>query len=91
MPLAITELSKAREAVAALLEALELETYLFGVEPDGEEWQVKVECAIEDGWETVTLAVEKETLLASLDDRDVRQRLLDELKARLGACKIRSA
>ena len=91
MPLAITELSKARDTVAAMLEELRLEAYLFEVEPKDDTWEVKIECAMEQGWETVTLSVDKELLLASMDERHGRERLLREWQARLAACKIRSS
>jgi hypothetical protein len=87
MPLAITELAKARDCVADLLNELQLEAYLFEVEPKDDIWEVKIECAIEEGWETITLSVRKGMLLAGLDEMNVREQLLGEWRARLGACK----
>lgn len=89
MPISISELAQAREATAQLLEALGLEAYLFEVEPRDGEWEVKVECVIEEGWGTVILPVEKELLLASHKDAIAHQRLLNEWRIKLAACKLR--
>ncbi len=91
MPLAITELSKARDTVADLLDELGLDAYLFEVAPRDDKWDVKIECAIGQGWETITLSVGKEMLLAISDEPNVRQRLLDEWQTRLSGCNIRSS
>lgn len=90
MSLATTELAKARDTVASLLDELRLDAYLFEVEPRDEQWEVKIECAVAEGWETVTVSVSKETLLACLDERKIREQLLDEWKARLSSAKIRT-
>ncbi len=91
MSLTITELSKARDTVADLLDELRLDAYLFEVAPRDDKWDVKIECAIGQGWETITLSVGKEMLLASSEEPNVRQQLLDEWQARLGGCKIHSS
>jgi hypothetical protein len=89
MPLAITELAKARDTVAGLLDELGLDAYLFEVDPKDDIWKVKIECAIEEGWETITLSVGKQMLLADLDEVNVREQLLGEWRAKLSACKTR--
>jgi len=81
------ELAQAKEAAAALLGQLGLEAFLFEVEPQDELWQVKVECAIENGWQTSTLPIAKALLLASQDDAGAREQLLSEWRERLAACK----
>lgn len=88
MPLGTVDLAKARDAVTELLEELKLDAYLFAVEPRNGRWEVKVECAVENGWETVTFAVAKDSLLASLNDWSIRHRLLDEWRVKLAACKV---
>jgi hypothetical protein len=88
MSLAIKELAKARDTVASLLDELRLDAYLFEVEPREDQWEVKIEYAIVQGWETVTLPVSKEILLACLDERKVREQLLDDWRAKLSAAKI---
>ena len=90
MSLTVKELSRARDTVADLLEELNLDAYLFEVEPKNNMWEIKIECAIAEGWQTATLSVDNEILLASLDDRNVHQQLIDEWQGRLSDCKIRS-
>ncbi len=88
--LSITELARARERTAALLDELRLEAYLFDIQPGAsEEWTIKIECVVNaDGaWETASLNVTKEDLLASADDTS-RGRLLTEWGKQI-ACKKR--
>lgn len=87
MPLSMIELSQAKEAAAALLGELGLEAFLFEIEPHAEHWQLTVECAIENGWQTTTLPVAKALLLASRDDAAARKHLLYEWRERLAPCK----
>lgn len=87
MSLSTAELAQARRAAAALLEELALDAYLFEVEPQDGEWEVVLECALEEGWETVTLRVAKERLLSCGQDAAVRRQMLEEWGARLAACK----
>jgi hypothetical protein len=90
MTLATGELGKAREAASALLETLELDAYLFVVEPREETWELKVECAISQGWQTVVVPVDIRELLASRTDPEARARLAQNWNARLGACLRRA-
>jgi len=87
MPITTAELAQAREAVAGLLEALGLNDYLFEVEPRNGEWEVRVECVIKEGWETVILPVKKEWLLVGRSDPGIQLQLLDEWGVKLAACK----
>jgi len=81
------QLAQAKDAAAALLGHLELEAFLFEIEPQNDHWQLTVECAIESGWQTTTLPVTKALLLASQDDAAAREQLLSEWRERLAACK----
>ena len=79
MTLGLTELARAREAVAAALEALGLEAFLFEVEPrEGDTWVLRVECAVAEGWERVEVPVPRAALLEAAQGMDA------DLKARLG-------
>ena len=89
MSLAITELSKARDTVAGLLDELALDAYLFEVEPRDDEWEVRIECAMAQGWQTVNVSVDKAMLLASMDEPNVRRQLIADWQVRLSACKLR--
>ncbi len=88
MPATSTELMAAKEATAILLEQIGLEAYLFEIEPRDGRWQLKVDCAIEDGWQAVTLAVDKGLLLASRTDAAARRQLLAQWQVRLSECKV---
>lgn len=55
MPANSSEMIKAREVVEAILEQLEIDAYLFEIEPLDGVWQLKVECAIDEGWSSFTL------------------------------------
>ncbi|MDX1251097.1 MAG: hypothetical protein IDH49_02345 [Gammaproteobacteria bacterium] len=89
MPTSITELAAAKGAAAALLDELGLEAYLFEVEPREGQWELRVECAVEAGWESVMLPVDKPKLLASREDAAVHAELLAAWRERLAACKKR--
>lgn len=89
MSTSIVELATAKEAVFALLDELGIEAYLFEVEPREGQWEVRVECAIEPGWESVMLPVDKFKLLTSREDAAVHAELLAAWRERLAACKKR--
>lgn len=85
------DLKGATEAARALLEELGLEAYLFAVEPREGDWELKLECALEEGWQTIALPVELDLLLASRTETDARARLLSSWGGRLAACLKREA
>jgi len=80
------ELTEAREAASALLEQLGLEAYLFEIEPRDKRWELHIDCAIVQGWQSATLPVDKSLLLASHKESAARERLLSEWRKRLAAC-----
>lgn len=73
---------------AGLLEQLGLEAYLFEVEPRPGPWEVRVECANPDGWQSVILAVELDRLLGSRSNGADRTRLLEDWGERLAECRL---
>jgi len=79
------ELIEAKEAVAALLDRLGLEAYLFDLEPHDGRSGVRVECARAGVWQSVTLTVDMQALLESRTDASIRSRLLDDWSKRLCA------
>lgn len=89
MPLSITELYRARETAAGLLDDLGLEAYLFEVEPGTTEWEIRVECATEEGWEMLRFGVPFVDLVRSGDSDHQRHRLLDDWRHRTAGCKLR--
>lgn len=92
MSLSIAELARARETTAELLDELGLEAYLFEVEAFGDQWELKVDCVVDAGnaWESTTLSIPREILLAS-GDAAIHRRLLADWRGRLGACKLRKS
>jgi hypothetical protein len=86
MSLSTVDLVKARDTIAGLLEELALEAYLFEVEPRDSQWEVKIECAIKEGWETVLLPISRERLLAISEAADVREQVLRDWRGKLAAC-----
>ena len=68
------------------IEELGLEAYLFAIEPREGDWELKLECAFKEGWQTITLPVDVELLLASRTDSAARARLLQSWSERFTAC-----
>ncbi len=81
------ELAQAKEAVSTLLEQLGVAAYLFEIEPREDRWSLRVDCALDEGWQSVALPVDKSLLVASREDVLARERLLNEWRTQLGACK----
>ena len=87
MTLSMAELAEIREVVGKILDQLELEAYLFEVEPQEDQWEIKVECATGDEcWETVRLTAKKDILFHGADDAIMHQVLLDNWGEALSAC-----
>jgi hypothetical protein len=87
----IAELAGIRETVSKLLDELQLEAYLFEIEPQEGQWQLTVECAIDEGWETVKLKANKNYFQHGADDAVFHQLLLDEWRETLSACKVKAS
>ena len=85
------ELARIREAVSKVLDELELEAYLYAVEPQEGQWQLTVECAIDEGWETVKIRANKDYFQHGADDALLHQLLLDEWREALSACKVKAS
>ena len=84
----ITNLTATRVTVAKLLDELQLEAYLFEIEPQEGQWQLTVECAIDEGWETVKLKANKDYFQHGADDALFHQLLIDGWREALSACKV---
>ena len=87
MGMSTIELAKAKDAVAAILEGLGLSAYLFEVEPRDGRWELRMDCATAEGWQSLQLQVEKDRLLAAATDPAVREELARAWRGQLGACK----
>ena len=93
MPLSTSDLAKARESANILLEELQLDAFIYEVEPREDVWVLTIECAceVDGGWETITLQVPKQMLLDSIDDEKARQYLFEYWKKKLAGCKLRES
>lgn len=92
MPLSLStsDLIKARETANKILEELQLDAYLFEIEPRNETWELKIECACEigGGWKSFTIQVPKQSLMDAFVNDTAKQRLFEYLKMKLVACKV---
>jgi hypothetical protein len=93
MPLSTSDLAKARESANILLEELQLDAFIYEVEPREDVWVLTIECAceVDGGWETITLQIPKQMLLDSFDDDLTKQQFIDYWKKKLSGCKLREA
>lgn len=85
-PISTRELAQAKEAVNALLEELKLPAYLFEVEPRTGPWEVHIDCAAGDVWQSLTLPVDVTELVETLSNPAARSRLVTKWRAQLDAC-----
>jgi hypothetical protein len=85
MLLSAAELAEAKDAAGMLLDTLGLEAYLYQVEPRDGSWEMRVDCATADGWQSLTVRLEKELLLASRTEAAARERVLRMLREKLSA------
>ena len=90
MSVSIDELTQARDVVNTILDELELDAYIFEVEPCNAEWEIIIECAVAEGWERFRLSASHKNLLRGVDDAVIHQSLLDDWRGRLTACKLRN-
>ncbi|MEJ2141755.1 MAG: hypothetical protein P8Y24_05270 [Gammaproteobacteria bacterium] len=91
MTISSAELAEIREVTSKLLDELQLEAYLFEVEPRDELWELNVECAIDNGWETFKLKVNKDYFQHADDDAVFHHLLINEWREALSACKVKTS
>jgi len=91
MKISTDELAEMRRNVTALLDELQLDAYLFEIEPKEAQWEIRVECAVDEGWETFLLTAEKDYLLHGLDDAVAKEVLIDNWSEALASCRIKGA
>ena len=91
MSLSTLDLAKARESANTILEELQLDAFIYEVEPRDDVWELTIECAceVDGGWETITLQVPKRMLLDSFENDKVKQQLFEYCKKILADCKLR--
>lgn len=89
MSVSVDELTQARDVVNTILDELQLDAYIFEVEPRNAQWEIIIECAVAEGWERFRLSATYENLLSGVDDAVIHQSLLVDWRGRLSACKLR--
>ncbi len=91
MSISTLDLAKARESANIILEKLQLDAFIYAVEPRDDVWELTIECAceVDGGWETIVLQVPKQMLLDSFDDYKAKQQLFEYWKKKLADCKLR--
>jgi hypothetical protein len=87
MLLAPFDLAGARLAVESLLERLDLDAFIFAVDHTTRGWELRVECAIEGGWQAETIVLGNELPGPGPEDAPLRDRLVNQLRDKLAACK----
>lgn len=83
MALSAAHIMGAREAAREVLEEVGLDNYLFTVDARDAGWELTVEHPVSEGWQTVTLAVDRDLLLASRTDRGARRLLAQRWRERI--------
>lgn len=87
MPLSPYDLARAKDTIEGLLTRLNLEAFRFTVEHTERGWELRVECAAEDGWRLQIILLGDELPAASEADAQLRSRLLALLEEKLAICK----
>jgi len=91
MPLSMQNLATARDIVQNLLEYLDVDAYVFDVEPGENAWMIHLECGAEDGWHTRVIEVAPARLANTESDVGERERLVQEWDRILSDCQRRHA
>lgn len=84
-----SQLAEIRDVVEKLLEQLNLEAYLYNIEPKEGQWELTVECAINDEWTTIILRANKEYFQHGNDDTVIHDLLLNEWRETLSPCRTK--
>ncbi len=89
MSISAVDLAKARDSASSILQELQLDAFIYEVEPRDDVWELTIECAckIDGSWKTYTLRVPKRMLLDSVGDDMVKQHLFEYWKKLLADCK----
>ena len=69
-----------------LLEQLRLEAYLFEVEPHARNWEFRIDCGINEKWQSAVLEISSTQLTASREAGPARDAVLSAWHEQLDAC-----
>ena len=87
MPLSTVELAEARDIAQSLLDELGLRAYLFEIEPRGQDWELRIDCALNGEWQSTRLQVTSRALQDSRADAAARQALVAQWRPHLEHCR----
>ncbi len=88
MAMTSSDFIQARLLIDDILEELGLDAYLFEIEPRDGHWELRVECAVEEGWGNYSVALEEATLHAGFDGEEARNELKQQCRQSLSACRL---
>jgi hypothetical protein len=80
------DIGEAPVEIGRLLDELRLRAFVFTGEPKEGRWMLRVECATDGEWQTITLPLEGPRRLSTLRDPSKRVRLKAVLHERLRTC-----
>jgi hypothetical protein len=82
-----SELIEARLLIGEILDELHIDAYLFEIEPREGHWELKVECAIDEGWGSYRVVLEEALLQQGGKDAATHERLQQQCRQSLNECR----
>lgn len=87
MAMTSSDFIQARLLISDILDELELDAYLFEIEPRNGHWELKVECAVDEGWGSYCVALDEKKLHAGFDGGAARSELKTQCREGLKECR----
>ncbi len=87
MAMTSSDLIQARILIGGILDELALDAYLFEIEPREDYWELKVECAVEEGWGNYRIALDEQQLHAGFNGESERKALQEQCRQSLASCR----
>lgn len=81
---------QARLLIDGILEELGIDAYLFEIEPHDGQWELKVECAVEEGWGSYHVTLDDAQVQAGFNGDAARNELKQCCSESLKACRFNS-
>ncbi len=81
---------QARLLIDEILDELGIDAYLFEIEPHDGQWQLKVECAVDEGWGSFSVALDETKVYAGFNGDTARNEIKEQCRQSLIACRINS-
>ncbi len=87
MSVSTMELAEARDMIQSLLEELGLKAYIFEIEPTEGGWSLRIDCALNGGWQSTRLEIPHRQLADCRRDHNARRALLSQWRRCLERCQ----